>query len=48
MHIKVDGNLSVYAANEIVEEIEKLIKKHMPVLRGLTIISRTDKKIKIK
>jgi cation diffusion facilitator family transporter len=48
MHIKVDGNLSVYAANEIVEKIEKLIKKHMPVLRGLTIKVEPIKKIKIK
>jgi len=37
MHIKVDGNLSVYAADKIVEKIEKLIEKRMPVLKKLTI-----------
>jgi len=36
MHIKVDGNLSVHAANEIVEKIEKLIKKRIPVMKKLT------------
>lgn len=37
MHIKVDGNLSVHAANEIVEKIEKLIKKRIPVIKKLTV-----------
>ncbi len=37
MHIKVDGNLSVHAANEIVEKIEKLIKKRIPVMKKLTV-----------
>ncbi|KUO39155.1 MAG: hypothetical protein AVW05_02055 [Hadesarchaea archaeon DG-33] len=37
MHIKVDGNLSVHAANEIVEKIEKLAKKRIPVLKKLTL-----------
>ncbi len=37
MRIKVDGNLSVHAANEIVEKIEKLIKKRIPVLKKLTL-----------
>ncbi len=37
MHIKVDGKLSVYAANEIVEKIENKAMKQMPVLKRLTV-----------
>ena len=48
MHVKVDGNLSVYAANEIVEKIEKLIQKRMPVLKKLTIKVEPEKEIEIK
>ncbi len=37
MHIKVDGSRSVYEANEIVENIEKVIKDSIPALKRLTI-----------
>ncbi len=46
MHIKVDGSRSVYEANEIVENIEKVIKDSIPALKRLTIkaepLERTD------
>lgn len=48
MHVKVDGNLSVYAANEIVEKIEKMIEKRMPVLKKLTIKVEPEKEPEIK
>lgn len=37
MHIKIDGNLPVYDAHDIIEKIEKLAKEKVPVLKRLTI-----------
>jgi len=37
MHIKLDGKLSVYEAHKIVEKVEKLVRKKVPVLKRLTI-----------
>jgi len=37
MHIKLDGNLTVFEAHEIVEKVERLAKKKVPFLKRLTI-----------
>jgi len=37
MHIKLDGSLTVYEADKIVEKIERLAKRKVPFLKRLTI-----------
>ncbi|MEM3421509.1 MAG: cation diffusion facilitator family transporter [Candidatus Hadarchaeum sp.] len=37
MYLRVDGRLSVERAHEIVEEVEKSVRRHVPALKRLTI-----------